>query len=410
MRTPLFEDLLAAPGARPCFVTRQALGLGARDFHPTCLEAEHRAVHEASVYGNQLHTLERSLAKWSASTEDLMNAAGRFLADAPRPRRFAQSDLSDPTTLTAAPPSLPPEFERLNSPSLVRRLAAGTPLAVTDMVRLGLAEPIAVWLAALDAGKERLARLERQRLRYDAARRALHGAARAPGADEVGSAAHTHLIQLEQEHEPVMSEFRDELEALDRHLVWLADGGARLKATLVSALQCVNSAALRGALMPPEGLMVGFPRDLLERPETLRAAAAAAAAPAGPGAAAAAVETAAAMSDAAVEAATAAAITAAGLDVPPPQLVMLGPEAPTAPAGAAAIGGGVTDVVLIVPPGTAGVAAEAAVEAAEAVGFAAAQGAALAAPRGLLQEERKEEVGVAGRGDGGGGGAAGVKI
>ncbi len=85
----------------------------------------------------------------------MLGSAGRFLTDAPRPRRFTQSDPSDPSTLTAGPPALPHQFEPLNQPSLVRRLAAGTPLAVADMVGAGLEEPMAVWLAALDAAKVR---------------------------------------------------------------------------------------------------------------------------------------------------------------------------------------------------------------------------------------------------------------
>lgn len=49
--------------------TRQALGLGDKDFRPTSLEAQHRALGEASAFGSQLHTLERSLAKWASATD-----------------------------------------------------------------------------------------------------------------------------------------------------------------------------------------------------------------------------------------------------------------------------------------------------------------------------------------------------
>ncbi len=43
--------------------------------------------------------------------------------------------------------------------------------------------------------------LDRLRVRYDAARRALHAASRAAGAGDVGNPAHTHLIRLEQDSE-----------------------------------------------------------------------------------------------------------------------------------------------------------------------------------------------------------------
>lgn len=68
--------------------TRQALGLGARDFHPTSLEAEYRVVHEANLFGAQLHSLERSLAKWGTATDgegDVQDGEGRVGRHGHRP-------------------------------------------------------------------------------------------------------------------------------------------------------------------------------------------------------------------------------------------------------------------------------------------------------------------------------------
>ena len=52
-----------------CLQARQALGMGDPDFHPTLLEAEHRAVAEAAPYAQHLHSVERSLAKFGTAAD-----------------------------------------------------------------------------------------------------------------------------------------------------------------------------------------------------------------------------------------------------------------------------------------------------------------------------------------------------
>ncbi|KAG2451498.1 hypothetical protein HYH02_004096 [Chlamydomonas schloesseri] len=379
--------------------TRQALHLGARDFRPTALEAERRALGEAGAFAAQLHALERHLHKWDSATEDMLRATSHFLTDAPSPRHFTQPDPTDPATLTAAPPAALPAAAAadprlaalLSQPPLLRRVATGLPLAVGDAVQDGLEEPVAVWLAAHDAAKERLAALEPLRIRHDAARRAIHTAASAPGADQPGSAAHAHLVKAEEDGEPVMSEFEVARCALLCHLHWLAEGAAQLKAAAAAVAAAAQRGALRGDLAPPEGLIAPFPPELLADhpagpPDATALAtpitpAPSAAAPATPLEAAAglAVEgtaptaaTAAAMTQAAIAAATTAAELASGQEVPPPQVVMTGGAEQAPGMGGIAGGGGgggggggaVADAVVLVPPGTAGVAAEAAVAAA----------------------------------------------
>ncbi len=85
---------------------------------------------------------------------DTLRTAGHLLLTAPRPRQFTQADPTDPASLQAQPPPpLPPPFAHLNHHPSLRHLAEGTPLAVSDLLRIALQEPIGVWLAALDAAK-----------------------------------------------------------------------------------------------------------------------------------------------------------------------------------------------------------------------------------------------------------------
>lgn len=85
---------------------------------------------------------------------DTLRTAGHLLVTAARPRQFAQADPTDPASLQAQPPPpLPAPLAHLNHHPSLRHLAEGTPLAVADLVRVSLQEPIGVWLAALDAAK-----------------------------------------------------------------------------------------------------------------------------------------------------------------------------------------------------------------------------------------------------------------
>ncbi|KAI8474379.1 MAG: hypothetical protein J3K34DRAFT_139523 [Monoraphidium minutum] len=238
---------------------REALHIG--DFEPTSLEAEERMLSDANDFAPHLKRLHRAAHQFQKDTGDFLQYTGSFLTAAPFPRIWRQPGPMQPAEPQR--PAVPQRHAALFTAELHARLAEAVPATLSAAIEADLVMPLDVWLAAHDAAKERMRRLEGRRLEYDAARRGLEAAADKAAAAEAGErradteGAERQLGRAQGDAEPVLAEFESERSSLNEHLAWLATAASRIKAYMADTAAAMRDAATSHTV--PEGLLEPYP-------------------------------------------------------------------------------------------------------------------------------------------------------
>eukprot|EP00877_Chromochloris_zofingiensis_P011214 jgi/Chrzof1/6346/Cz18g05050.t1 len=275
----------------------------------TQLDAHHKMLHEAALFGAHLRLYEQAVAKYEEHINDWFDAVDGFFVNVGYPSAWTYSPKVNPppeeggaaaplpatsggVTIVPAPIDLPKEHAPKFKYEVQRQLTADARQALTHVVHDRILHPIRFWFDVYERCKEMLPEVERLRKYYDA-RRAVLAAAEAkvraaeaaapvellppegvhrPLQQDLGGSTapkpameeRSEMYKKEEEFTDIALEFETEEQKLYHKLSWLVNTGLRLKGYTAHNMKFVLDKVADRDL--PLSLLVPFPERLLAPP------------------------------------------------------------------------------------------------------------------------------------------------